>query len=77
VLVFVHLVLRQYQVGLVRLVCGGLPEQLVLSRGDHCKAKINHYYLGEKIIDNLTGIILNFFLKKIHILIPNPKMHFN
>jgi hypothetical protein len=77
VLVFVHLVLRQYQVGLVRLVCGGLPEQLVLSRGDHCKAKINHYYLGEKIIDNLTGIILKIFLKKIHILILNPKMHFN
>ena len=57
--------LRQYQVGLVRLVCGGLPEQLVLSRGDHCKAKINHYYLGEKIIDNVTVILLNFFFKKL------------
>jgi hypothetical protein len=48
VLVFVHLVLRQYQVGLVRLVSGGLPEQLVLSRGDHCKAKINYNYPDEK-----------------------------
>jgi hypothetical protein len=76
VLVFVHLVLRQYQVGLVRLVCGGLPEQLVLSRGDHCKAKINHYYLGEKIIDNVMVIILYFLLKNLYF-DPNPKMHFN